>query len=238
MIEGLLQGLATVFSFKMILMVVGGCLIGTFIGMLPGLGPMSIIAIMIPVAINLGDPSAALILLAGVYYGAIFGGSTSSILINAPGVASTVASSFDGFPLARSGKAGKALTVAAISSFVGGTFGALLLMVFAPMLASVALLFHSAEYFAMMVVGLSAIAAFAGTGQVAKALMMTVAGLMLATVGEAALFNAPRFTAGIMDLQSGLGFITLAMAMFALPEAYTWCWIQPAPIPVMAVMTP
>ncbi len=219
MLEGLLQGLATVFSIKMILMVVGGCLIGTFIGMLPGLGPMSIIAIMIPIAISLGDPSAALILLAGVYYGAIFGGSTSSILINAPGVASTVASSFDGFPLARSGKAGKALTVAAISSFVGGTFGALLLMVFAPMLASVALLFHSAEYFGMMVVGLSAIAAFAGTGQVAKALMMTVTGLMLATVGEAALFNAPRFTAGIMDLQSGLGFITLAMAMFALPEA-------------------
>ena len=219
MLEGLLQGLATVFSIKMILMVIGGCLIGTFIGMLPGLGPMSIIAIMIPIAISLGDPSAALILLAGVYYGAIFGGSTSSILINAPGVASTVASSFDGFPLARSGKAGKALTVAAISSFVGGTIGALLLMIFAPMLASVALLFHSSEYFAMMVVGLSAIAAFAGTGQVGKALMMTVAGLMLATVGEAALFNAPRFTAGIMDLQSGLGFITLAMAMFALPEA-------------------
>lgn len=219
MLEGLMQGLVTVFSLKMMLMVVGGCLIGTFIGMLPGLGPMSIIAIMIPIAINLGDPSAALILLAGVYYGAIFGGSTSSILINAPGVASTVASSFDGFPLARSGKAGKALTVAAIASFAGGTIGALLLMIFAPMLASVALLFHSAEYFAMMVVGLSAIAAFAGTGQVAKALMMTVSGLMLATVGEAALFNAPRFTAGIMDLQSGLGFITLAMAMFALPEA-------------------
>ncbi|MEM6465763.1 MAG: tripartite tricarboxylate transporter permease [Pseudomonadota bacterium] len=219
MLEGILIGLSTAFSLTNILMVVGGCLIGTFIGMLPGLGPMSIIAIMIPVAISIGDPSAALILLAGVYYGAIFGGSTSSILINAPGVASTVATSFDGYPLARAGKAGKALTVAAISSFAGGTIGAVLLMIFAPALASVALLFHSAEYFALMVVGLSAIAAFAGSGQVGKALLMTILGLIMATVGEGALFNMPRFTMGIMDLQSGFGFITLAMAMFALPEA-------------------
>ncbi|MEL7347535.1 MAG: tripartite tricarboxylate transporter permease [Pseudomonadota bacterium] len=219
MIEGFLIGLSTAFSPTNILMVVGGCLIGTFIGMLPGLGPMSIIAIMIPVAITLGDPTAALILLAGVYYGAIFGGSTSSILLNAPGVAGTVATSFDGYPMARAGKAGKALTIAAVASFAGGTIGAILLMVFAPALSTVALLFHSAEYFALMVVGLSAIAAFAGTGQVAKALLMTIAGLMLATVGEGALFNMPRFTMGLMDLQSGLSFITLAMAMFALPEA-------------------
>ena len=180
---------------------------------------MSIIAIMIPVAITLGDPSAALILLAGVYYGAIFGGSTSSILLNAPGVAGTVATSFDGYPMARAGKAGKALTIAAISSFAGGTIGAILLMIFAPALSSVALLFHSAEYFALMIVGLSAIAAFAGSGQVAKAILMTLLGLMMATVGEGALFNMPRFTMGLMDLQSGFSFITLAMAIFALPEA-------------------
>lgn len=219
MLEGLLLGLSTAMSIQNLLMVIAGCLIGTFIGMLPGLGPMSIIAIMIPVAISMGDPSAALILLAGVYYGAIFGGSTSSILLNAPGVAGTVASSFDGYPMARQGKAGKALTIAAIASFAGGTIGALLLMIFAPALSSVALLFHSAEYFALMVVGLSAIAAFAGTGQVAKALVMTILGLIMATVGEGALFNLPRFTMGIMDLQSGFSFITLAMAMFALPEA-------------------
>ncbi|KMW60128.1 Tricarboxylate transport membrane protein TctA [Candidatus Rhodobacter oscarellae] len=219
MLEGILLGLQTALSVQNLLMVIGGCLIGTFIGMLPGLGPMSIIAIMIPVAISMGDAAAALILLAGVYYGAIFGGSTSSILLNAPGVAGTVATSFDGYPMARQGKAGKALTIAAISSFAGGTIGAILLMIFAPMLSSVALLFHSSEYFALMVVGLSAIAAFAGTGQVTKALMMTVLGLIMATVGETAQFNAPRFTMGIMDLQSGFGFITLAMAMFALPEA-------------------
>ena len=219
MLEGILIGLQTALSLQNLLMVIGGCLIGTFIGMLPGLGPMSIIAIMIPVAISLGDPSAALILLAGVYYGAIFGGSTSSILLNAPGVAGTVASSFDGYPMAMQGKAGKALTIAAIASFAGGTIGAILLMIFAPMLSSVALLFHSAEYFGLMVVGLSAIAAFAGNGQVAKALLMTVVGLMMATVGLGSLFNMPRFTGGMMELQSGFGFVTLAMAMFALPEA-------------------
>jgi putative tricarboxylic transport membrane protein len=219
MLEGILIGLQTALSLQMLLMVICGCLIGTFIGMLPGLGPMSIIAIMIPIAISMGDPSAALILLAGVYYGAIFGGSTSSILLNAPGVAGTVASSFDGYPMSKNGMAGKALTIAAISSFCGGTIGAILLMIFAPALSSVALLFHSPEYFALMVVGLSAIAAFAGTGQVAKAMLMTLLGLIMATVGEGALFNLPRFTMGIMDLQSGFGFITLAMAMFALPEA-------------------
>ena len=219
MIEGILIGLSAAFSIQNLLMVIAGCLIGTFIGMLPGLGPMSIIAIMIPVAISVGDPAAALILLAGVYYGAIFGGSTSSILLNAPGVAGTVATSFDGYPMARKGQAGKALTIAAVASFAGGTIGAILLAIFAPALSTVALLFHSAEYFGLMVVGLSAIAAFAGTGQVAKALMMTVLGLILATVGEGALFNMPRFTFGMMDLQSGISFITLAMAMFALPEA-------------------
>ena len=229
MLDGILLGLQTAFSIQMLLMVIGGCLIGTFIGMLPGLGPMSIIAIMIPVAISMGDPAAAIILLAGVYYGAIFGGSTSSILLNAPGVAGTVATSFDGYPMAKKGQAGKALTVAAIASFCGGTIGAVLLMVFAPALSSVALLFHSAEYFALMVVGLSAIAAFAGTGQVAKALLMTVVGLMLGTVGVGTMFSLPRFTMGIMDLQSGLSFVTLAMAMFALPEALFLVLNPPVP---------
>ena len=219
MIEGLLVGLQAAISPFNILMVFIGCFLGTFIGMLPGLGPMSIIAIMIPIATQLGDPASALILLSGVYYGAIFGGSTSSILINAPGVAGTVASSFDGYPMARAGQAGKALTIAAISSFAGGTIGAILLMIFAPVLSSVAKLFWSAEYFALMVLGLTAIAAFAGQGKIIKAMCMTVFGVMLATVGESALHNAARFTMGIMDLQSGIYFVTLVMGLFALPEA-------------------
>ena len=218
MIEGLLLGIQTALSPQNLMLVVGGCIIGAFVGMLPGLGPIAIITIMIPVAISLGDPAAALIMLAGVYYGAIFGGSTTAILINAPGVPSVMATSYDGYPLARQGKAGKALTIAAVASFVGGTVGAVMLLVSAPALASVALLFHSAEYFALMVVGLAAIIAFSGAGKVLKALVMAVAGLMLATVGEGALFNMPRFTMGIADLQSGIGFITLAMAIFAIPE--------------------
>ena len=219
MIEGLLTGLSAAISPFNLIMVFIGCFLGTFIGMLPGLGPMSIIAIMIPIAIQIGDPASALILLSGVYYGAIFGGSTSSILINAPGVAGTVASSFDGYPMARAGQAGKALTTAAICSFAGGTIGAILLMIFAPVLSTVAKLFWSAEYFALMVLGLTAIAAFAGKGKVIKALSMTVFGVMLATVGESALHNAARFTMGIMDLQSGIYFVTLVMGLFALPEA-------------------
>ena len=219
MLEGVLIGLSTAFSSYNLLMVVLGCLLGTFIGMLPGLGPITIIAIMIPVAIQLGDPAAALIMLAGVYYGAIFGGSTSSILINAPGVAGTVATSFDGYPMARAGMAGKALTVAAIASFAGGTIGAVLLFVFAPALATVSTLFWSAEYFALMIVGLTAIAAFAGKGNVAKAMLMAVVGMSLATVGESALHSLPRFTFKIPDLQSGVHFVTLVMGLFAIPEA-------------------
>lgn len=219
MAEGVLQGLATALSLYNLLMVAAGCAIGTVIGMLPGLGPISIIAIMIPFAIQLGDPATALIMLAGVYYGAIFGGSTSSILINAPGVAGTVATSFDGYPMARRGQAGKALTIAAVASFCGGTIGAILLFIFAPVLADAATLFWSAEYFAMMLLGMTAVAAFAGKKRVLKALLMAVAGVMLATVGESALHQAPRFTLGISDLQSGVHFVTLVMGLFALPEA-------------------
>ena len=218
MLEGLLAGIETALSLQNMLMVVGGCVIGACIGMLPGLGPKSIITIMVPVAISIGEPAAALILLAGVYYGAIFGGSTSAILINTPMEPAIVPSGYDGYPMTKKGLAGKALSIAAVASFVGGTVGAVLLLFSAPTLASIALLFHSAEYFALLVVGLSAIVAFSGSGQVVKALLMALLGLALATIGEGAQFNLPRFTMGIENLQSGIGFITLAMAVFAMPE--------------------
>lgn len=218
MLDGVLIGLATAFSLQNIIFVVMGCLVGTFIGMLPGLGPMSAIALMIPIAASL-EPSAGIILMAAVYYGAIFGGSTSSILINAPGVASTVATSFDGYPLAKSGKAGKALAIAAYSSFSGGVIAALMLLVAAPYLASVSLSFQSTDYFALMVLGLSAVAAFAGKGQVLKALLMTVLGLMLSTVGTDQTVGVPRFTLGMIDLVDGISFLLLVMATFALSEA-------------------
>ena len=218
MLDGILIGLSTAFTLQNIGFVVMGCLVGTFIGMLPGLGPMSAIALMIPIAASL-DPSAGIILMAAVYYGAIFGGSTSSILINAPGVASTVATSFDGYPMAKAGKAGKALAIAAYSSFSGGVIAALLLLVSAPYLASVSLSFQSTDYFALMVLGLSAVAAFAGKGEVLKALLMTVVGLMLSTVGTDQTVGVPRFTLGMIDLVDGISFLLLVMATFALSEA-------------------
>lgn len=218
MIEGILQGLSTAASPINLLMVAVGCFVGTFIGMLPGLGPISAIALMIPITYGF-DPATGMILMAGVYYGAIFGGSTSSILINAPGVAGTVATSFDGYPMARQGMAGKALAIAAYSSFAGGTIAAILLLVAAPSLAVVARSFQSADYFALMVLGLTAVAAFAGKGNVVKALLMTVLGLMLSTVGTDKGVGVPRFTFGNIDLADGISFLLLAMATFALSEA-------------------
>ena len=128
MIEGILIGLTTALTFQNIFMVMIGCFFGTIIGMLPGLGPMTAIALMIPITYGF-DPATGLILMAGVYYGAVFGGSTSSILLNAPGVPGTVATSFDGYPMAQQGKAGKALAIAAWSSFAGGTLSAIYLLI-------------------------------------------------------------------------------------------------------------
>ena len=218
MLEGILTGLQTAASPLNILMVAVGCFVGTFIGMLPGLGPISAIALMIPITYGF-DPATGLILMAGVYYGAIFGGSTSSILINAPGVAGTVATAFDGYPMARRGEAGKALAIAAYSSFSGGTIAAVFLLIAAPSLAVVSLAFQSADYFALMVLGLTAVAAFAGKGNITKALLMTVLGLMLSTVGTDAALGMQRFTLGSLDLIDGISFLLLAMATFALSEA-------------------
>ena len=218
MMDGVLAGVITAFSMYNILMVAVGCFAGTFIGMLPGLGPISAIALMIPITYGM-DPSSGLILIAGVYYGAIFGGSTSSILINAPGVAGTVASSFDGYPMSKKGQAGKALAIAAYSSFCGGTIAAIFLLFAAPALAKVSLSFQSSDYFALMVLGLTAVAAFAGKGKFLKAAIMTVFGLMLATVGTDSDSGIARFTFGRLDLIDGISFLLLAMAAFALSEA-------------------
>jgi len=174
---------------------------------------------MIPITYGF-DPASAMIMMAGVYYGAIFGGSTSSILINAPGVAGTVSSSFDGYPLAKSGQAGKALAIAAYSSFAGGTIAAIFLLVAAPQLAKVSLSFQSADYFALMCVGLLAIAAFASKGQFLKAMIMTALGLALATVGQDSLSDITRFAFGNINLMDGISFVLLVMATFAMSEAF------------------
>lgn len=218
MIAGMLSGISTTLIPMNIAMVLFGCFMGSLIGMLPGLGPITAVALMIPVTYGL-DPATGMVLLAGVYYGAIFGGSTSSILINAPGEAATVATALDGYPLARSGQPGKALAVAAYASFTGGTISVVLLMILAPMLASVATSFQSADYFALMILGLTAVSAFAGRGGVLKALLMVALGLMLATVGTDQTSGVQRFTFGSLELLDGIEFLMLAMATFALTEA-------------------
>ena len=220
MIEGILIGLNTALSLKNILMVVMGCFFGTIIGMLPGLGPMTAIALMIPITWGF-DPATGLILMAGVYYGAVFGGSTSSILINAPGVPGTVATSFDGYPMAQQGKAGKALAIAAYSSFAGGTLAAIFLLFAAPSLSKVSLAFRSPDYFALMVLGLTAVSAFSSKGQFLKAMMMVVLGLMLASVGQDTLSDIPRFVFNNMNLSDGISFVLVVMATFAMSEALT-----------------
>jgi len=218
MINGMMTGITTTMIPINIAMVLFGCFAGSFIGMLPGLGPITAVALLIPVTYAL-DPASGMVLLAGVYYGAIFGGSTCSILINAPGEAATVATALDGYPLARKGYPGKALAIAAYASFSGGTIAVIMLMFFAPMLASVATSFQSADYFALMILGLTAVSAFAGRGGVLKALLMVVLGLMLSTVGTDQTSGIQRFTFGSLELLDGIEFLLLAMATFALTEA-------------------
>ena len=218
MVQGMWTGIATTMVPINIAMVLLGCFVGSFIGMLPGLGPITAVALMIPVTYGL-DPATGMVLLAGLYYGAIFGGSTCSILINAPGEAATVATAFDGYPMAQQGYPGKALAIAAYSSFSGGTIAVVFLMVAAPALAIVAKSFQSSDYFALMVMGLTAVSAFAGKGGMLKSLMMTVIGLMLATIGTDQTSGVQRYTFGSINLLDGISFLMLAMATFALTEA-------------------
>ena len=220
MVEGLLIGFWTLMSPTNIGILVLGCVMGTFIGMMPGLGPVTAVSLLVPVVLTM-QPATAMVLLAAIYYGAMFGGSTASVLINAPGESSSVPTTFDGYPMARKGQAGKALALCAWGSFVGGTIATLLLMLAAPTLARWALAFQAPEYFALMVLGLTAVAAFTESGGVLKALLMTVVGLMLATVGTDVADGVERYTFGIADISDGLSFVLLAMAAFALAEALT-----------------
>ncbi len=217
MFNGILSGLTTAVMPMNLFMVTLGCFVGTFIGMMPGLGPITAIALMIPITYGL-EPASGIILMAGVYYGAVFGGSTSSILINAPGCSSSVVTAFDGYPMARQGHAGKALALAAYASFTGGTISAIFLLIAALVLAKVSLSFQSAEYFALMVLGLSAVSAFSEKGKMIKSMLMTIFGLMIATVGLDKASGVERFTFGNLDLIDGVSFLLLAMATFALSE--------------------
>ena len=215
-LDGIATGFQVALSFEGIMFVLIGVFVGTFIGMLPGLGPISAIAIMIPITYGM-DPTLALVMMAGVYYGAVFGDSTSSVLLNAPGISGTVASAFDGYPMAQQGKAGKALAIAAISSFAGGTISVILLMIFAPMLASVAISFGPPAYFALMLLGLSAIASLS-EGSTIKATISAVVGFMIATIGIDPQTGTSRFSFGSANLLDGIDFLVIALGLFAIAE--------------------
>jgi putative tricarboxylic transport membrane protein len=196
----------------------GGVMVGTVVGMLPGIGPINAIAILIPVIFVAGiPPESALILLAGIYYGSQYGNSISTILLNVPGTTSAVVTAIDGYALTKQGRAGPALAMAAIASFVGGTLSIFGLVLFAPLLASWALRFGPAEYFALMVFAFAALSSFAGGG-LARALVATGLGLLLASVGLDPNSSVPRFTFGELRLFDGLDFVVVTIGLFAVSE--------------------
>ena len=218
------DGFGVAFQWHNILFALIGVIIGTAVGVLPGIGPMSGVALLIPVTatITSGMPTGAaaassIILLAGVYYGAMYGGSTTSILLNTPGESSSVVTTLDGYQMAQQGRAGAALAISAIGSFVAGIISLIGLVLLAEPLSNVAIKFGPAEYFSLMLLGLAAVSGLAGKSMT-KALMMTVFGLMLGTIGIDAVSGIARFTYDQPILFSGLEFLTIAVGLFALGE--------------------
>jgi putative tricarboxylic transport membrane protein len=214
--DNLALGLTTALSPENLLWCFVGVFLGTLVGVLPGIGPTATIAMLLPITFSF-EPVTALIMLAGIYYGAQYGGSTTAILINLPGETSSAVTAIDGHEMARMGRAGPALATAAIGSFVAGTFGTLVLVLFAPALASVALGFGSAEFFSLVVLGLIASTALA-RGSTVAALAMILLGILFGTVGQDLYTATPRFTLGNRELYSGINFVSVAVGMFGIAE--------------------
>ena len=209
-------GLETAFTINNLLFCLIGVFLGTAIGVLPGLGPTATIAMLLPITFGL-PPVSSLIMLSGIYYGAQYGGSTTAILVNLPGESSSVVTALDGYQMARQGKAGKALATAAIGSFVAGTFVTVLLALFAPPLADIALQFGAAEYFSLMVVGLVASVVLA-SGSLLQAFGMIVLGLLMGMAGTDVNSGMERYTFDTPYMAEGVNFVILAMGMFGLGE--------------------
>ncbi|MGB6218201.1 MAG: tripartite tricarboxylate transporter permease [Castellaniella sp.] len=215
-LDHLALGLSVALSMQNLSYCLLGCLLGTLIGVLPGIGPVPTIAMLLPITYVL-PPEAGLIMLAGIYYGAQYGGSTTAILVALPGETSSVVSVLDGYQMARAGRAGAALAIAALGSFFAGCVATVLLSAFAPLLAQVAFKFGPAEYFSLMVLGLLAAVVMA-SGSLIKAVAMTVLGLALGMIGTDVNSGMPRFDLGILKLQDGLDFAVVAMGIFGLAE--------------------
>jgi putative tricarboxylic transport membrane protein len=216
LLNNLALGFETAFTATNLMYCLLGCLLGTLIGVLPGIGPIATISMLLPVTYVL-PPVSALIMLSGIYYGAQYGGSTTAILVNLPGEASSVVTMLDGHQMARRGKAGAALAVAAIGSFIAGCFGVLILAAFAAPLAEMALVFGPSEYFSLMVLGLVGAVVLA-SGSLLKAMCMIVLGLMLGMVGTDINSGIARFSFDIPEMSDGIGFVGIAMALFAFVE--------------------
>ena len=216
LIANLTLGFTTAFTGANLLYCLAGVFLGTLIGVLPGLGPTATIAMLLPITFTL-PPISALIMLAGIYYGSQYGGSTTSILVNVPGEAASVVTTLDGYQMARQGRAGVALATAAIGSFFAGTVATLLIALFAPPLAEIALKFGPADYFSLMVLGLIAAVVLA-QGSLLHAVGMVVLGLLLGIVGTDVNSGMERFTFDIPELADGVGFVVVAMGMFGLGE--------------------
>ncbi|MEJ8572022.1 tripartite tricarboxylate transporter permease [Microbaculum marinum] len=215
-LSNLALGAETAFQFDAILFCFVGVFVGTFVGALPGIGPLAAISVALPLTFGL-QPTVALIMLAGIFYGAQYGGSVTSILLNLPGTASTAVTALDGYPMTKRGRAGLALFINAFASFCGSSFAIVLVIGFAPLIASVALTFNSTEYFSVMVLGLVA-ASTLSNGSTAKALVMTSLGLLLGLVGMDLNSGTMRFTFGVLELSDGVSLVAVAMGLFGVAE--------------------
>jgi TctA family transporter len=216
LINNLSLGFGVAFTFQNLIYAFIGCLLGTLIGVLPGIGPVATIAMLLPATYAL-PPIAALIMLAGIYYGAQYGGSTTAILVNLPGESSSVVTVIDGYQMARKGRAGPALAAAGLGSFFAGCVGTLILAAFAAPLTEVAFKFGPAEYFSLMILGLIGAVVLA-SGSLVKAVAMIVLGLLLGLVGTDVNSGVARYSFDIPELTDGIGFITIAMGVFGYGE--------------------
>src|SRR5919106_4165322 len=215
-LSNLAFGLGVALTWQNIAYCFIGCFLGTLVGVLPGIGPVATVAMLLPFTFGLG-PAPALIMLAGIYYGAQYGGSTTAILVNIPGESSSVVTTLDGHQMAKQGRAGPGLAIAAIGSFFAGCVATVLVAALGAPLTSIALLFGPAEYFSLMVLGLI-FAVVLAKGSVLKALTMILCGLLLSMVGSDLETGAERMTWGIPELSDGIGFVVVGMGMFGFGE--------------------
>jgi putative tricarboxylic transport membrane protein len=219
-LASLAHGFAVALTFQNLFLALVGCFLGTIIGALPGLGPSNGVAILIPLAFSLGlDPTAALILLTSVYYGAMYGGRISSILLNIPGDEPALMTTLDGYPMAKAGRAGEALALSGVASFVGAFFATWGLVFLAPLLVKVALLFGPAEYFALFVLAFATLGGISSTNQ-AKAALAAALGLGIAMIGVDGQTGVPRFSFGEVHLYDGIDFLVAIVGLFALSEVF------------------